>query len=239
MHLKTIVAKRNDDGRWSWIKNNKLSALKKSYQRTPEKFIEENNNLYLIEVDKDRLNRAYSAVLKICGSTYALVLIMTNGETGKEFNTHHAYISRKTFKSKGEEYIKSFEKIIKTFALYVGETTDDTIEWFDGDYPIKLERIKSLYRQDHTLFYNLEGRLYYLRRISSVVEEMYFKALEIAGTDYALALALSTDDRTKQQHIMNFKRLGFKQAKTFSKYAQLFSDYIAKHQPLFEVELDD
>lgn len=241
MHFEKLVAvKKNDSLNWSWNKHPNLSAIKKKYQRTPEKFLEKDGHLYLLELNTVRLHKSYSASLKICGSVYALVLVITGGKMGKEFNNHHSYITDHKFKTRGEEYIALFEKVISTYGIYVGTVGEDGVEWFDGDYPVELTRIKSLYNSKTSEnFYTLNGNLYYLRCISSVVEDMYFKSVAIAGSDYALARAFSNDERTKRQHIMNFKRLGFKQAKTFSLYAKLFSDYLERNQPLFKVELDE
>ena len=236
MHFEKLVAVKNGK-KWSWNKHPHLSAIKKKYQRTPENFLEKDGHLYLLELNTVRLNKAYSASLKICGSVYALVLVITGGEMGKEFNNHHSYITDHKFKSRGKEYITLFEKVIKSYGIYVGTISEDGVNWFsNGDFPIELTRIKSFYSKTSEKFYTVDGRLYYLRCISSVVEEMYFKCVAIAGSDYALARAFADDEKTKQQHVMNFKRLGFKQAKTFSLYAKLFSDYLQRNQPLFEVE---
>jgi len=239
MEIRTKVAERGIKNKWNWIKTPNVETYKKSYQRTPEKFVEENSSLYLISVNRKRLHSSFSAALKICGSAYALVLVMTNGETGKEFNRHLAVIQRHEFKSNGVEYIKHFEKIIKEFGIYVGEKRDEALVWTKGELPIQLANIKSIYRNQPDNFYILNGKVYWLRCIQTVVEEMYFKCISIAGGEYALAKALSTDETTFNKHYRSLQRMSFKQTRTFSTYGHLFANYLKRNRPLFEVDLDD
>ena len=240
MFVKTLVATRGANGLWSWEKLPKVQGYKKSYQRTPQKFTEEKGSLYLLEVDRVRLNKSFTAALKIVGTTYALVLMVTKGKRNTEFHTLLSVVSKHKMTKDGEKYIKMFEKIIRDFGVYVGKVgLNDTVFWYkDGDFPIDLVQIKKIYRLQPDMFYVLDGKLYYLRCIQNVAEDMFFKCVELAGGEHKLAVALSTDEKSLSKHLMNFRRLGFKQVKTFQLYVNLFSEYLKKNVPLFEVDHD-
>jgi hypothetical protein len=233
--IKKKVAILKENGKLSWEKTPSTNTHKKLYQRNPSRFVMEKSILYLLEVNIKRLHKAYSSALKIAGTDYALVLMITKGEKGKIFNTHHTNVSNKNFIKRGEEYIKHFELIIKMYGIYVGEETFDGVNWLNGgDFPIELNRIKKFYAIKPGMFYSVNKKLYYLRCYQETIENMFYKAVELAGGERELAKVLATDGKTEQIHIMSFRRLSFKQPKTFTKYAELLSTYLTRNISLFE-----
>ncbi len=235
MYNKKHVATISANGRRKWINLPNIEALKKAIQRTPEKFVEENGNVYLLEVNKKRLNQSLTGALKISGSPYALVLLWTNGEKGKEFYALHSNITNRRFEKHGEAYIKIFEQIIERFGQYVGCKTDDGVNWVETDY-----KMSQRYKSHPELFYTVNKKIYFLKCVNSAIEEMFFSCVALAGSENALAVHFANgNEKERLRHLMNFKRLGFKHAKTFYEYANLFSDYLSKHRPLFEVNYNE
>lgn len=235
MYKKKHVATILSNGRRNWIKLPNLEALKKAIQRTPEKFIEENGKLYLLEIDRRRLNQSLTGALKISGSPYALVLLYTNGVKGKEFYALHSVITNKRFEKNPEKYIKIFEQVIERFGKYVGSETSDGVNWVETDY-----KMSQRYKSHPELFYTVNKKIYFLKCVHSAIEDMFFSCVAIAGNENALAVHFAKgDNKERLRHLMNFKRLGFKHAKTFYEYANLFSDYLNKYRPLFEVNYDE
>lgn len=236
MLLERKVAVKRKNGKFTWDNLADVNALKKMFYKKPERYIEKDSILYVLEVNKKRLHTSFTAALKISGTVYALVLMMTDGKySGKDYNRHMGNLKQKNFKRNGEEYIKHFEKIIKNYGIYVGRQLEEGVEWYkEGDYPIKLTRIQNFYRTQSELFYVIDNNIYFLRCFEKNIIDLFYRCVELAGSERALAKAIADDARTEQQHIMNFKRLGFKQYKTFNFYVKKFSEYSRKNQPLFE-----
>jgi len=241
---KIKVAKKAEKGRGKWCEW-LHSKYQKRYGRSQKNFVEEGGYLYLLEADMERLRASRDAALKICGSIYALVLTITNGDKdSKEFMRLHSNIQNNNFQKNGAEYTKMFEKIIRNFGLYVGMVEEhNRVKWVDGEiilnHDVTLKAIQGIYYNDKSKFYTIDNRLYYLIPITVVVEDMFFAASAIAGGDHALALALGTDEKSKRTHYRNFQRLGFKQGRTFYRYANLLAKYLQRNKPLFEVSYDE
>ena len=237
MTKKVRIAVLDKNNRFKWDDKPNKTVLRKSYKRNPDNFHLDRGTgiLYLLELNLKRLNQSYSASLKIAGSNYALALMLTKAKKDKEW--HHIYqmLQSKGFARFGTKFPKLFENLIKNYGLFVGMEIDEDIRWaVELELPIKLERIKLLYRTQPDMFYIIDKKLYYLRCYQETIQDMFFKCVELAGGERQLAKALATDGRTEQINIMNFKRLGFKQTKTFAIYAELFSKYLERNISLFD-----
>lgn len=225
------VATVTSSKRLSWIQNSETAKFKKQFKRHPKQFtqktVQGKTYLYLIEIDIKRLKKSLTAALKISGSVYALVLLITNGEKGKIFNQHHYNISNTSFKKRGKEYISIFEKIIKTFGIYVADiNSEDKIIWCKKNNFFDIKHVRAKYAKSPSNFYVINSKLFFLSKVKHIIENMYYECVEIAGDDNALSKALSSNSKEAHTHLMNFRRLGFKQDRTFYLYANLFSKYL-------------
>jgi len=66
---------------------------------------------------------------------------------------------------------------------------------------------------------------------------MFFRCVELAGGEHALASDLCIDQLTKERHLKNFERMSFKHDENFKTYVALFSRYLERNQTLFEEEV--
>lgn len=233
MIKKKLVATIRTDGKWQWENLPNLNSVKKSYQRTPVKFVEEKPYLYLLYVDANDLQNALNAVLKITGSPYALVLILTKGQKGKEFNRHHFNISNNRLAKNDLDYFRTFETVIKNYGFQIGEKVEDGVVWVTAEgLPMTLQWLKKLYKSDKDKFYTIGKKIYFLRHYKQPLEQMFFRSAELSGGELELAKSFSSCETEQRRHKANFTRLGFNRTPNFRIYSKKLEGFLLRNLPL-------
>ena len=224
-----------------------IKAHKKAYHREMkntfktvknQRFLEENGILYLLIPNEERFQKAFNSALKIAGVSYVLALILAEGDvSSREYYKHQNNISKKLFKKNKIEYTRLFENVIRKFGIHVGNIPNgkNNVSWLSNSMAeIKRDTLKQLYSKDPSRFYLLENKLYFLSPLQHFVTKMFLESIKVAGSETALAKALATNDKEEKRYIMAFKRMSFRQIKTFIYYSNLFAEYLSKNRPLFE-----
>jgi len=241
------VASRNADSKLSWLSWKELPSLqyyKALYRNNPEKFTEVDGVLYLKQVDpkaKDRIMTLLSSCLKIAGSKYALALTLANGHRkSREFYSHYDTIKNGVFRDK-LKWIEILEKYIKDHGKKAGVINDGQVFWSEVEEidDIKISAIRTYYSERPGLFEKIDNVLFFLPTQNILLENMFFRCVELAGGEYALAAAIATDNKTKERHLKNFERMTFKHRDNFKCYSHLFERYLNNNQTLFEEDAID
>jgi len=236
-----LVANRDDDGklRWRSWKEIELERLKQQYRKNPKNFTEIDGQLFHKKCNLKKVHTLYGSALVVAGSDGALALILANGvRASKEFNRHHQNLMNKSFKRGCYEYIGLFSDVIKKNALAVG-VEDDGVKWLRLPYHFADGTMQKYWGRKRHLFAVIDKVIYFLATQNILLENMFFKCVELAGGESALAEALSKDQLEKERHLKNFQRLTFKKRANFRLYSKMFSEYLTKHPSLFIEEKID
>ena len=247
IYIKTEIAKRIG-AKLKWdLSLAKVKAYKKAYHRElrntfktvkNKRFLEEEGILYLIEANEERFIKAFNGALKIAGVSHVLALILARGEgRSKDYYRHQSNISKKYFDKNKIEYISLFEQTIEKFGIHVGNIPrkDGNVSWlFSPMMEIKHSTLVQFYSQTPQKFYILGNKLFFLSPLQHFVEKMFNEGVKVAGGENALAKALATTESEEKRYRMAFKRMSFRQTKSFTYYSHLFAEYLQKNRPLFE-----
>lgn len=240
----TMVARRGEDGRLRWLSWKELPRLqwfKTLYKTKPALFCEENGVLYKKSVSggtTERLRTLLNSCLKIAGTKYALALSLSDGDRqGHIFKTILETLNTRMYQDKAH-WVDVFESYIKECGVAVALVRDGITRWEDAgfDAVICTTTLKTYLVTKPELFEKVDNTLFFLPTQNILLENMFFRCVEIAGGEHALAVALSADRLTKERHLKNFERMSFKHEKNYRTYATLFSDYLERHQTLFDEE---
>jgi len=229
--------------RWNW-KVPGWETYRKNYKSDQHgQFFVKNSNLYVREVNMDYLNALIDAGIRVAGSGYALALELADGDRhGKTFRMYLSYFDKRAYRkySVAVEHMKILENYIKTRAIACGVQEDGRINWMPQhvvlDFNVKT--LQDYFSKDKSRFMVVDRVLYYLRTRREIVEALFWKCLEIAGNEYALAIATSGGKRTLfYMHKKAYERLSFSHGKTISYYIKIFEKYLAKHPQLFDAKV--
>ena len=238
------VANRLDNGKLKWRSWRELPSLqhyKKLYKKKPERFTEIDGTLFLKDIDPKVnivLHKSLLSAIQLAGSRYALALALANGDrTSKEFQAIYKNLSNATFRDK-LEWLNKLQGYIKTNALKVGVIDENRISWFEQpDFGLKVKTIKVYYSEKPQYFTEIDGFLYFLPPHNVLLENMFFRCVELAGSEHTLAKELANGDvKEFRRHIKNFERFNFKKEENFKLYSELFSIYLDRHRTLFDEE---
>jgi len=238
------VAARRNDGKLKWLSWEaipNLQRFKTLYKTNPNLFIEKEGILYKKTVDAqtpERLRTLLNSCLKIYGTTYALALALSDGDRkGAVFAKTLETLHTRCFQDK-LHWIEVFEHQIREDGIKVALTKDGITLWLEPEgLSIQPSTLKSYLSNRPENFERIGIELFLLPSQHILIENMFFRCVELAGGEYALASWLSDDAKTLQRHLKNFERMGFKHAKNFKTYAELFSRYLERNQTLFEEEV--
>lgn len=238
----TAVAKRGEDGklRWfSWDELPRVQWFKKLYLKTPNIFIEVDGLLYKKTINAetvDRLRTLINSCLKISGSNYALALALNDGNRkGAAFKKMFESLSKRIFQDK-LSWVDTLETYIKNNGVKVAIISEGQTHWIevDDEFYINASTMKTYLCTKPEKFEKVGNALFLLPTQNILLENMLFRAVELAGGEYALASILSNDKLTRERHIKNFERMCFKHDANFKTYSKLLSDFLQKTQTLFE-----
>lgn len=239
-----IVAKRGVGESLQWLSWKRLPQLhwyKKLYVSKPELFSEVNGVVYMkrgISKTSEEIRMLMNSCLKIAGSTYALALELCDGDR-KSTAFHEAYehLKKRAFRDK-HLWVETFKNYIKKHGVKVAIINDGMTHWVEtnDELEIQVSTLKSYFSNHPEKFEKIDNILFLLPTQNILLESMFFKCVELAGSEYALATALSTDRLTQERHLKNFERMCFKHDKNFKTYSTLFANYLEKNQTLFDEE---
>lgn len=239
-----IVAHRKGNMlQWlSWKRLPQLQWYKKLYVTKPHLFTEVNGALHTktnMRTTTQQVSMLLNSCLKVAGSTYALALVLCDGDRkSAEFHETLEALNQRSFIEK-QIWLETFEAYIKEYGIKVALIDDGITHWIENNYEIELKgaTLKSYFSSHPERFERVDNMLFLLAAQKVLLENMFFRCVEVAGSEGALADWFSIDKLTKDRHLKNFERMGFKHNNSFKTYAQLFSDYLVKHQTLFEEEI--
>lgn len=249
MQELTQVAKRNGDGKLIWQTWRELPSLlyiKKLYKEKPGKFAEIDGILYHKQVPKravERIRELLVSSLKISGSRYALALNLAGGDRNSiNFRRYYEKINDNRFIDR-LQWIEMLENYIKNNAVAVGTESDGRTVWLyqSETMGVSLQHVKTLFSQKPENFEKIGKIIYFLPTHNILVENMFFRCVEIAGSEHKLARAISVDQKSYERHIKNFERMSFKHRENFKCYSIHFSRFLKNHHSLpgFEEEVID
>ena len=239
MHL----AKRGKDGKLNWVSWSKLPNLhiyKRLYKAKPEQFVEREGKLFLkgAKIESKRVNELFNSCLKTSGTCYALALSLSGGDRrSAEFLKTFKTLESRCF-SDGNLWIAIFEQHIKTFGIKVAIVRSGVTNWLESyDSEIKDNGLKSYFSRKPELFERIGDDIFYLKTQNILIEQMFFKCIELAGGEWSLANEFGANTVDKNRHFQNFRRMDFKHRENFVTYAKLFSGFLKKTQTLFYDDL--
>ena len=135
--------------------------------------------------------------------------------------------------------VGTFSAYIKQNAVCVGEMVDGEVSWVEDTWALGISQ-KTMIEQwsrEVSCFEVLDNKIYYIKPKQEVVEDLYFKCVEIAGSELRLAKALARNiddvNNAKKQMLRNvsaFRRFSFAHRKTFAHYVDLFTKYLSDHE---------
>jgi len=237
------VATRDDAGKLRWLSWKALPSLqhyKKLYRTNKERFIEIDGTLYIKDFKKGvdvEIHKLFLSCLQLAGSRYALALILSGGDRKSDtFNRVYKNLSNGNFSNKIYWY-DAFESVIKQRGIRAGIINDGKVSWFELDESyIQTNTLKGYYSSKPFLFEKIDNILYFLPTQNILLENMFFRCVEIAGGEYKLAAALGKTEKTRNRHLKNFERFNFKHDENFKTYMKLFSEYLRANQTLLAEE---
>ncbi len=239
-----IVAKRGGNHTLQWLSWKELPQLqwyKKLYAEKPQLFTEVDGVLYKKATNNStsqQIIRLLNSCLKIAGTNYALALVLSGGERKSAF-FHETLdcLENKVFRDK-HLWVETFESYIKDHGIKVALIDDGSTHWveYNDDLCIKPSVLKPYFCTKPQLFEKVGDILFFLPTQNVLLENIFFRAVELAGSEYALAAALSVDKLTLDRHLKNFERMAFKHRENFKTYSKLLSDYLRRTQTLFKEE---
>ncbi len=234
-----FVARRGKDDQLLWVSWSKLPNLhvyKKLYKSNPELFSEKNGKIFLEsnKLNIKRVNELFNSCLKISGSCYALALSLSGGDRrSAEFIKTFKTLESREF-SDSSLWTSIFEQHIKTFATRVAIVKNGATNWLESyDSEISSSVFQSYFSIKPELFERVGDDIFYLETQNILIENMFFKCVELAGSEWLLACNFGKNETEKVRHLKNFERMGFKHRENFETYAKLFSDFLKKTQTLF------
>jgi len=239
-----IVAKRGSDHklRWlSWGMLPELQAYKKLYKENPSEFFEIDGSLHKkhdVKETTQRLRTLLNSCLKISGTYYALALCLCEGDRrSAAFYETLESLNTRTFKDK-QKWIEVFEDHIKEHGIKVALINDGVTHWSETDNEccLKPSVLKSYFSKKPYLFQKIDNLIFFLPTQNILLGNMFFRCVELAGSEYALASTLSTDKLTQERHLKNFERMSFKHSENFKTYSKLLAGYLERNQTLFDEE---
>ena len=237
-----MVIAVDNDGVWDW-KMDISDRYRQLYylKQQQDRFSVKNNTLNVWMVNQDYLKTLVDGGIKVAGSGYVLALSLTGGDrASKEFtNCYYNLTSdKKPTYYVGQQHIHMLEKYLKLHALACGVEDDEKIRWRPPHFgEVELSTLQDYYSNDKSNFIVVDSALYYLRPYSMGLENLYRKCVELAGGDYALAVATAGDKKTVELHKKAFERGVFKQRKNSQYYGVVFENYLNKNQQLFDTEV--
>jgi len=105
--------------------------------------------------------------------------------------------------------------------------------------PIKIETLHTYYSINKKNFIVIDKVLYYTKAQTIIIENLFFKCVEIAGNEHALAKYTSKGNYQKfQKHKKAFQRMSFKKSESIEYYSALFQEYLEKHHQLFDNKVE-
>jgi len=239
------VAVRGSDHKLRWLSWELLPQLqwyKKLYKTNPCEFTETDGVLYKKSSSKEsseKVRTLLNSCLKISGTTYALALTLCEGDRhSATFYKTLEVLTTRVFKDK-TSWIEVFEDHIKDYGIRVANIDDVATHWIDSEdeCALKPSVLKSYLCTKPEMFERVGTLLFLLPTQNILLENMFFRCVELAGSEYALATTLSTDKLTQERHLKNFERMSFKHAENFKTYSKLFSDFLERTHTLFEEEI--
>jgi len=175
-------------------------------------------------------NRIY---LKICKETENIVLSVLKR------NVELVSVGEDEDMQKLAREREAIFSYLKQRAKYVGELREGRVIWIEDTWSIgiKQKTLRELWVREINLFELIGNKIYYLKPNKNIVEALYFKCVEIAGSELGLAKSLVRDiedDKTRRRkvivkNIAAFRRFNFGQRDTFVRYANLFVQYLRDH----------
>ncbi len=201
----------------------KLDTVRKKYSRSPEYFRLDNFYLYMMDVSREDMEKAYQSCLKIAGGDYALALIVADGDYNSKAFHNAMYICKK-----GRYRLKSykfFEEFICQYGTYVALKKGAKYNFFKSKSNHNPQYLKNLWKESPSSFYATADKLYFLNaERQNGIEKMFFECLALFQSEYALALELERREPTRSVNAyqMQLHRMDFKRAMSFKTYAQLF-----------------
>lgn len=180
-----------------------------------------------------------NSCLRISGTTYALALVLCGGDRRSAiFQETLNSLDERDFRDK-HLWLKTFEDYIKSNGVKVAIIDDGITHWIEENMStsIKPSVLKTYFCTKPQLFEKLDNILFFLPTQNILLENMFFRCVELAGSERNLAIALSSDRLTKERHLKNFERMCFKHANNFKTYASLFSNYLKRVPTLFDEEV--
>lgn len=238
----TQVAKRGTGHTLQWLSWKRLPQLhwyKKLYASAPHLFSEVDGVLYMKKIIKktsEEIRMLLNSCLKIAGSTYALALELCNGDRrSAAFHETLKFLNQRIFQDK-HLWVETLNNYIKEHGIKIALINDGITHWVEDndDLHIKTSTLKSYFSNHPEKFEKVDDMLFLLPTQNILLENMFFRCVELAGSEYALASALSTDQLTKERHLKNFERMCFKHDKNFKTYSELLSRYLERNQTLFD-----
>ena len=226
------------NGVWDWNKElpNTYRRLYYTKEQT-DRFFRRDNILYVWSINKTYLNLLCDAGEKVAGNRFVLALMLSDGQRGgKDFQVFYTNIKSRKFVKyyTAQKLMKKLEKYLKEHALACGVFTD-RVRWRPPAFgEVELKTLQNYYSRKPEDFIVIDEVLYYCRPFSAGVEALYHKCLELAGSEYALALATSNDRLTCERHQKAFSRLSFKHRKNIEYYAEIFEKFLYKNPQLFD-----
>lgn len=204
-----------------------------------EAFVTKNNKLYVKKMDVS-LNTytlcLMDSAVKIAGTNYAFVLDnLGNDRQHSEFKYFYKCLNTRKFGGKAEYFIRAFSQYIDANAEVVAEVRDGTVLWTEDTWFLKINRqtlIEQYSRELHH-FEILGNKIYYIQPRLALIEDLFFKCVEIAGDEERLIHLISYElhDNPKEykkvahRHRMAFARMSFSGTK-FSYYLSIFLNFI-------------
>lgn len=241
----TQVAKRGTGQSLQWLSWKELPQLhwyKKLYDSKPELFLEKDGVVYMkreIKKTSEEIRLLLNSCLKIAGSPYALALELCNGNRkSAAFQETLNLLNQRVFRDK-HLWDETFKNYIKEHGIKVALINNGMTHWIelDDDFHIKPCTLRS-YLVTHPEKFERVGEVLFLLPTQNILlENMFFKCVELAGSEHALASDLCVDNLTKERHLKNFERMTFKHDANFKTYSKLFSNYLERNQTLFEEEV--
>ncbi len=241
--MKMAIRGNDHKLRWlSWAELPLLQWYKKRYKVNPSEFKEVDGVLYreCTKLDAtEKLRILLNSCLQISGTKYALALCLCNGDRrSATFYKTLEVLTKRNFTDK-QAWIEVFEDHIKDYGIKVAMVDDGVTHWeeINEECSVKPSVLKSYFSKKPELFEKIDNLIFFLPTHNILLENMFFRCIELAGGEYALASALSTDQLTQERHLKNFERMSFKHSQNFKTYSKLFSNFLARTQTLFEEEV--